>query len=348
MEAKEGPILIEGVTEDAFANVRLAFEANFNSHHDVGASLCVYHQGKVVVDVWGGHTDADQARPWKKRMNTLLSDTGNMVCNLLIALYVAKGTVEYDKPVADYWPEFAENGKESITISQLLSHQAGLHGYSNGGDPTLTPALFEDGEKLSLFLANQKPEFMPTEDGKQHAYHTLTIGWYVDELIRKIDAKGRDLDGHLLDKYSKKYFGSLGIGLKSIKKFARKSFISDSIAGKSLDKASDEQKKKYLKMEEALQDESSHLSNSLRPWGLVLSEEQALTIATPSANMYSNARSLSQFGNLFIPKSIGGGGKLNLSTLQAMATEVRCLSSVTLMLYFCPCGSLMNPDVLLI
>ena len=120
---------IHGTAQARFANVRTAFEANFASGADVGASFCATLEGETVVDLWGGYADEQRTRAWERdTIVNVYSSTKTMTA--LTALLIAdRGELDFDAPVAKYWPEFAANGKALVKVSHLMSHSAGLSGW---------------------------------------------------------------------------------------------------------------------------------------------------------------------------------------------------------------------------
>src|SRR5580658_2100601 len=120
---------VEGFVGDRFAAVRDAFEANLASGADVGASFCATKDGETVVDLWAGFADEAKTRPWTRdTIVNVYSTTKTM--SFLCALIVAdRGELDFDAPVAKYWPEFAANGKAEVKVSHLMAHSAGLSGW---------------------------------------------------------------------------------------------------------------------------------------------------------------------------------------------------------------------------
>ena len=118
--------LISGNVEEGYGPVADAFRTNFASGEEIGAALAVYRDGHRVVDLWGGYSDGVAKAPWE--VDTLVSvfSTTKGVASMAVAVAHSRGLLDYDETVASYWPEFAQAGKEEVTVRQLLSHQAGL------------------------------------------------------------------------------------------------------------------------------------------------------------------------------------------------------------------------------
>lgn len=173
---------IGGWVADDFEPVLDAFAENFDSRGEVGAAVCVYVHGRPVVDLWGGLADATEGRAWESDTVTLVYSSTKGVTAVLANLLVERGVLDPDAPVAHYWPEFAANGKDAITVRQVMSHQAGLPYVV--GDFTLDEALA--WEPVVRTLATQAPVWPP---GTQHGYHMRTFGWLVGELVRRSDGR---------------------------------------------------------------------------------------------------------------------------------------------------------------
>src|ERR1700753_1656468 len=131
---------VDGFTHDGFAPVRAAFESNFATGADIGASFCATVEGETVVDLWGGHADAAQTRPWEKDTIVNVYSTNKTMTALTALLLADRGALDFDAPVARYWPEFAANGKAEVKVSHLMSHSAGLSGWKK---PITTKDIYE-------------------------------------------------------------------------------------------------------------------------------------------------------------------------------------------------------------
>src|SRR4051812_48752977 len=120
---------VQGLTQDRFAAVRTGFEANLESGADVGASFCATLEGETVVDLWGGFADAAKTRPWERDTIVNVYSTTKTMTALTALLLADRGLIDFAAPVARYWPEFAQNGKERVTVAHLMSHASGLSGW---------------------------------------------------------------------------------------------------------------------------------------------------------------------------------------------------------------------------
>jgi CubicO group peptidase (beta-lactamase class C family) len=139
-----------------------------------------------VVDLWGGYRDARRRDPWEEdTLATVFSTTKGMAA-MAIAVAHSRGLFELDEPVVAYWPEFAQGGKAAITVRQLLSHQAGLSAI----DERLDLEVLSDLDRLAEIIARQQPAWEP---GSRHGYHGLSLGYYENELIRRVDSEHRSI-----------------------------------------------------------------------------------------------------------------------------------------------------------
>lgn len=173
---------IHGTCAKGYEAVREAFAANFATTDEVGASVSLVRHGEVVVDLWGGYSDAARTKSWTRdTLANVWSTTkgmGALVCGML----VERGIIAYADKVSKHWPEFAAEGKGNITIGQMLSHQAGLCG------PTV-PTTVEEMCNHALMaerLAAQAPLWEP---GSKSGYHALTVGILAGELVARVTGK---------------------------------------------------------------------------------------------------------------------------------------------------------------
>lgn len=176
-----------GTVAPGFEKVRDVFASHFDQGLETGASFAVYRDGEPIISLWGGHADAAKTRAWEENSLANVWSTTKGIAAFTIALMVDRGTITYDDPVAEHWPEFAAEGKEEITIAQLLSHQAGLSGLR---EPTVTEDFYNQ-ELMATRLAAQKPLWEP---GTRSGYHAITYGFLAAELVKR--KTGRTLGAH--------------------------------------------------------------------------------------------------------------------------------------------------------
>ncbi|MBP2648817.1 MAG: beta-lactamase [Gemmatimonadetes bacterium] len=179
-------IRIEGHVSPGFEAVRNAFAENFSRRHELGGACCVYHRGEKVVDLWGGIRDKATGEPWEEGTMVLVHSTTKGLTAMTLAVAHSRGWLDYEQRVCGYWPEFAQQGKGSITVRQLLAHQAGLFAFDEQADRN----LIADLDRLAVVLARQKPVWEP---GTRQAYHAISLGYYEGELLRRVDPGHRSL-----------------------------------------------------------------------------------------------------------------------------------------------------------
>jgi CubicO group peptidase (beta-lactamase class C family) len=179
-----GPVA--GQVSPGFEAVRDAFAENFTRRGELGGACCVYYRGEKVVDLWGGVRNQATGEPWEEDTMVLVYSTTKGLAAMTLALAHSRGWLDYDERIASYWPEFARNGKETITVRQLLAHQAGLFAL----DEKLDRSVVADLDRLAVILARQKPAWKP---GTRQAYHAITLGYYENELLRRVDPGHRSL-----------------------------------------------------------------------------------------------------------------------------------------------------------
>lgn len=147
-----------------------------------GASVCIYHQGEKVVDIWGGTRDR-AGNPWEQDTIVFSASTTKGVTSTLLHILVDHGLASYDDTIAKHWPEFGKNGKENITIRQAMSHQAGLYNIADHG---FSKEHFWNWDEALRLLEEATPIHTP---GLHSAYHGLTYGHIIGGLIEKISGK---------------------------------------------------------------------------------------------------------------------------------------------------------------
>jgi len=177
---------ISGFVKPEFEAVKEAFTKNFQDRNELGAACCIYYNGEKVVDLWGGTRNEATGEPWEEDTMVIVFSTTKGLAGLAMALAHSRGLFSYDERVSKYWPEFAQQGKDKITIRQLLAHTAGLYAFDEMGDKN----LIADLDRLALVLAKQKPAYEP---GRKQDYHAITLGFYESEIIRRVDPKARSI-----------------------------------------------------------------------------------------------------------------------------------------------------------
>jgi CubicO group peptidase (beta-lactamase class C family) len=177
---------VQGHISDGFEPVRDTFVENFASRQELGGACCAYYRGEKVVDLWGGVRNKLTGEPWERDTMVLVNSTTKGLAAMTMAMAHSRGWLDYEARVCKYWPEFAQEGKENITVRQLLGHQAGLFAL----DEPVDRDLVTDVDRLAIVLARQKPVWEP---GTRQAYHAITVGFYEAEILRRLDPQHRSL-----------------------------------------------------------------------------------------------------------------------------------------------------------
>lgn len=185
-------VAVGGAAKPGFEGVRDAFIENFERRGELGAACCIYLHGEKVVDLWGGVRNRATGEPWQEDTMVIVFSATKGMAGLALALADSRGWLDYEERVCTYWPEFAQQGKESVTVRQLLSHQAGLAAL----DAHVDADVVRDPDRLAAALAAQRPTWPP---GERQAYHAIDLGFYESELLRRVDPQQRTIGRFFAD-----------------------------------------------------------------------------------------------------------------------------------------------------
>jgi CubicO group peptidase (beta-lactamase class C family) len=170
--------VVHGHADARFDKVAEALADELGSGAEVGAAIAIDIDGELVVDIWGGHADAAKTVPWSEDTIVNVWSSTKTVTSLAALMLADRGLLDLDAPVADYWPEFAANGKQDVRVRHLLSHTSGVAGWQQ---PMATEDLF-DWDKATSMLAAQAPWWEP---GTASGYQALNYGFLIGELVRR-------------------------------------------------------------------------------------------------------------------------------------------------------------------
>lgn len=173
---------VAGYYDARFERVAEEFVRNFQERGEVGASVSVMLAGEPVVDLWGGIARPENGTPWKQDTMTIVWSCTKGATALCAHMLADRGLLDLDAPVARYWPEFAQAGKENIPVKMLMNHQCGLNSFRE----MLPPGAFYDWETVVGALARQEPFWKP---GSMQGYGGFTFGWLVGEVVRRVSGK---------------------------------------------------------------------------------------------------------------------------------------------------------------
>ncbi len=290
---------ISGFIKPILSSVRDAFSANFDGDFpELGASFAVMQDGELIVDLYGGYTDRKKETLWAEDTIACVYSTGKAVCAFLIARAVSAGKLDYDAPVANYWPEFAAAGKEKLTVAEALSHQGGLCGFPD----EMPPADWLNWETITGKLAAMAPLWPP---GSENGYHPQTAGFLAGELIRRVE--GRTIGEILRHDYFQPHGIDLHCGVPP-EIGARTAFMPKPPRAPDLGDLNEFTKAAFLK-----------------PWSspAKVSREDWMAAELPASNMHGSARSIAQLVHAFACNGDGEGVFALASDVVAEALKAR-------------------------
>lgn len=303
---------LEGVSDSAFSRVLDVFTQILEEPEQRGAALCIQVAGETVMDVWGGVIDRHAEQLWQQDTLLNIFSSGKPLAAVVLLQLVSEGRLQLDSPVADYWPEFAAQGKQQITVRQILSHQAGLPALLAAQVPE---ALF-DWSQMVAAVEQTPPWWAP---GSAHGYAPMTYGWLVGELIRRVD--GREPREAIAKRISEPLQLELYLGVSEQQLalvgdvMRMKGVPSDAIALRLLQAMGKEPQGMTAK---AFSNPSSMMTSTNKPeWRLM---------QQPAANVHGTARGLAGFYTGLLQ-----GALLEQEMLNTMLTEHSFAEDLTLL-----------------
>lgn len=264
-----GPQPISGPAGAPFEGVRAAFAANLASGEDLGAAFAVFVDGEAVVDLVGGFSDRGRETPWTEDTLACIYSSGKAAVAMLAARAVTDGLLDYDAPVASYWPDFAANGKAAITVAEALSHQGGLCAIAE----PMPPEDWLDRPKITTRLAAMAPLWPP---GSASGYHPQTFGFIADEILRR--ATGKSIAAMLREDFAEPFGLSLFCGLQK-SEIARAAYMPKPPRPPDLGSLTPLKEFAFLK-----------------PWSAPgkIAREDWIAAELPASNMHAGARALAE------------------------------------------------------
>jgi CubicO group peptidase (beta-lactamase class C family) len=306
------PNVVEGHVSHGFEAVRDAFEANLVRRGELGGACCAFYRGEKVVDLWGGVRNKATGEAWERDTMVVVHSATKGLAAMTLAIAHSRGWLDYEERVATYWPEFAQQGKGTITVRQLLAHQAGLFAF----DEPVDRAVISDLDRLAAVMARQRPAWEP---GTRQAYHALTLGFYEGELIRRVDPRHRTLGQFFQDEVVSPLSETVFIGLPDEISNARLAILS---APGPMSRLLGFPPRLTL----SAMNPRSHIYRALvvNPGTSVYLDEQriyARNLEVPSGNAVSTARAIAHAYSVFAT----GGHELSLrrDTLDLLAAPAR-------------------------
>ena len=173
---------IHGFCDDRFGSVLKAFENNFANSNEVGASFAATVEGEFVVDIWAGYQDGEKTRTWDEDTIVNVYSTSKTMAFMCALMLADRGQLDFDAPVANYWPEFGANGKEGVLVKHFMSHSSGVPAFSH----RIKTDILYNWDAACADLAAQAPWWEP---GSQSGYHAISQGFLIGELVRRISGK---------------------------------------------------------------------------------------------------------------------------------------------------------------
>lgn len=285
---------IIGTCDPKFLEIKDLLANEIHGGQSLGSAFAVYKNGKSLIDLYGGHTNVKKSNLWNKNTIVPVHSVGKGIISLCLTLLVSRGQLDLDSNVSKYWPEFAKNNKQNITIRTLFSHQAGLYGWRK----KIFKKDFYNWDYCVNLLANQETFHNP---GDETCYHAKTIGFLAGEIIKRITKKsaGKFINDEFVKQKSLSCY--IGTPLKY------HSDISETINSKE-DKNAINKKRKLDKYTDI------SFNNPISDRG-IHSEEEWIVSEIPSLNCYANASSLAQIYDLFNRKDLSSSIK---NTLKAV------------------------------
>jgi len=200
----ERPLLIEGTCDPCFAAVRDALEQNFRIRNEIGAAVCVYQDGEKVVDLWGGHKDLARTDPWRVDTIVIMNSIAKSMSALCTHLLIDQSAIDFDAPIARYWPEFAAAGKQGVLIRHVLSHTDGVIFCDYA-----PPGSWFEWDVHIRAIERQEPAWEP---GTKGAYNSINIGFILGEVVRRVT--GKTIGTFLREAVTEKLAADYHIGLR--------------------------------------------------------------------------------------------------------------------------------------
>lgn len=199
--------LVFGHCSAKFAAVERIFRRNFlNGWEREGASVAVYWRGQLVVDLHGGYADRSASAKWNEGTRTVLFSATKAVAALAMHMLVERNCIAYNDPICRHWPEFAQNGKERITLADVLNHRSGLAAF----DEPITLEAARDPQRIAEIIERQQPNWVP---GTQSGYHAVTFGWLLDQILRRVDPKRRSMAAFVREEICQQHGIDFHLGL---------------------------------------------------------------------------------------------------------------------------------------
>ena len=302
---------IDGYCAPKFSVVRDAFEINFRLEDEVGSCVSVVVDGTCVVDLWGGWRDKSCTKPWRKDTIVCMMSVAKGISAITFNVLIDRGLVDLDAPIARYWPEFAQAGKENIPVRFALDHRAGLAVLSE----QLPPGSIFDWKAITDALARQAPLWEP---GTQSGYHIHNQGFLLGEITRRVT--GKSLAAYFQDEIARPLGLDYYIGCLSQVDQERCAEVVPTSQGTMFQSTKDAPQ--------------SMLAQSWNEWpkgdrATVINSREWREAEIPSGNGHGNARAVARlYGAIARGGELDGVRVMSEASIKQMITEQHCLKEV--------------------
>ncbi|MXO70418.1 serine hydrolase [Altererythrobacter buctensis] len=316
VEARGGSCTLHGLCDEKFAPVFDAFVHNFTHEEELGAACSVVVDGETVVDLWGGWANADRTREWDAHSTVCMMSVAKGVTGIAFNMCVERGLIDIDRPVAYYWPEFAQNGKEDILVRWCLDHRAAIPVLTTD---TVYPGGFFDYPGYIRALEVQEPLWQP---GTRAAYHVHNQGFLLGEIMRRVT--GMTVGPFLREHVTGRLHAEYAIGGMSA---AEQEHVAEVLpnTGARLFAAKDTAMPAKPTTPEGWQDGAvlrkfAFLQNPNEPWHTTMNSPVWRTCEIASGSGHGNARGVARIYGATVG-AVDGVRLLSQGALEAMITE---------------------------
>jgi CubicO group peptidase (beta-lactamase class C family) len=303
-EARGRATPVNGTLETQFEPVLAAFQANYREEDEVGSSVSVVLDGRTVVDLWGGWRDGARQREWQRDTLVCMMSVSKGITGMAFNILVDRGLIDVNAPVARYWPEFVQNGKESLPVRFVLDHRAGLPFVAE----PLWPGAIYDHKATCEALARQAPLWVP---GTVAAYHIHTQVFLLGEIIRRVT--GKTVGQFIRDEIATPLDADFHLGSMSEHDQARVAEVMPNMEARLF--AAKEVEKDSLRSK-------CFVQNPAEPWPVTLNSKIWREAEIASGNGHGNARAVARIYGAFARGGSLDGVRLSSpAAIEAMITE---------------------------
>jgi CubicO group peptidase (beta-lactamase class C family) len=316
VEARGGSYTLRGMCDERFARVFDAFAENFSVEEELGAACSVVLDGETVVDLWGGWARADFSQEWDEHSTVCMMSVAKGVTGICFNMAIDRGLIDPDQRIAHYWPEFAQNGKDAITVRMVLDHTAGIPVLT---DDVMYPGGFFDFEAYIRALEVQHPLWQP---GTRAAYHVHNQGFLLGEILRRVT--GQTVGPFLKDNVTRPLGAEYWIGGMDEQQQAHVAEVLPN-TGARLFAAKDQAVPDKPTTPEGWQDGAvlrsfAFLQNPHEPWHTTMNSPVWRTCEIASGSGHGNARGVARIYGATVGE-VDGISLMSKDRLEAMITE---------------------------